>query len=101
MSVVSIPEFLREGSAVYDTFHGDRIVIGSEDKKTATIMEEVYKPFNIPIFHTDILSAEMIKYASNAFLATKISFINEIANLCEKVGANVADVAQGMGLDSR
>lgn len=101
VSVVSIPEFLREGSAVYDTFHGDRIVIGSDDKKTAAIMEEVYKPFNVPVFHTDILSAEMIKYASNAFLATKISFINEIANLCEKIGANVSDVARGMGLDSR
>lgn len=99
--VVSNPEFLREGSAIYDTFHGDRIVIGADNERAAAVMEEVNKPFGIPIFHTDIHSAEMIKYASNAFLATKISFINEIANICEKVGANVEDVAYGMGLDTR
>jgi len=99
--IVSNPEFLREGSAVYDTFHGDRIVIGSDNEWAASVIEEINKPFGIPIFHTDIHSAEMIKYASNAFLATKISFINEIANICEKVGANIEDVAYGMGLDSR
>lgn len=99
--IVSNPEFLREGSAIYDTFHGDRIVIGADNEQAAAVMEEVNKPFGIPIFHTDIHSAEMIKYASNAFLATKISFINEIANICEKVGANVEDVAYGMGLDTR
>ncbi|EPR29616.1 UDP-glucose 6-dehydrogenase [Geobacillus sp. WSUCF1] len=99
--VVSNPEFLREGSAIYDTFHGDRIVIGADNERAASIIEEVNKPFGIPIFKTDIHSAEMIKYASNAFLATKISFINEIANICEKVGANVEDVAYGMGLDTR
>ncbi|ARA98320.1 UDP-glucose dehydrogenase family protein [Geobacillus thermodenitrificans] len=99
--IVSNPEFLREGTALYDTFHGDRIVIGAENERAASIIEEIYKPLGIPIFKTDIRSAEMIKYASNAFLATKISFINEIANICEKVGANIDDVAYGMGLDSR
>lgn len=99
--IVSNPEFLREGSAIYDTFHGDRIVIGAENERAASIIEEINKPFGIPIFKTDIRSAEMIKYASNAFLATKISFINEIANICEKVGANIEDVAYGMGLDNR
>jgi UDPglucose 6-dehydrogenase len=84
VDVVSNPEFLREGSAVYDTFHGDRIVIGADNEEAAKVIEEINKPFGIPIFKTDIRSAEMIKYASNAFLATKISFINEIANLCEK-----------------
>lgn len=101
VQIVSNPEFLREGSAVQDTFQGDRIVLGTEDEEAARVMEEIYKPLNIPIMHTDIISAEMIKYASNAFLATKISFINEIANLCERVGANVEDVAIGMGQDSR
>lgn len=101
VEVVSNPEFLREGSAVSDTFKGDRIVIGSDSETAAAIIEEVNKPFGIPIYKTDIRSAEMIKYASNAFLATKISFINEISNLCEKLGANVSDVAQGMGMDDR
>ncbi|WP_210366116.1 UDP-glucose/GDP-mannose dehydrogenase family protein [Bacillus sp. REN3] len=101
VSVVSNPEFLREGSAVYDTFNGDRIVIGAEDAESASLIEEINKPFGIPVFKTDIRSAEMIKYASNAFLATKISFINEIANICDKVGANVNDVALGMGQDKR
>jgi UDPglucose 6-dehydrogenase len=99
--VVSNPEFLREGSAIHDTFNADRVVIGSDNERSAAIVESVYEPFNIPITHTDIRSSEMIKYASNAFLATKISFINEIANICEKVGANVEDVALGMGKDSR
>jgi UDPglucose 6-dehydrogenase len=99
--VVSNPEFLREGSAIQDMFHGDRIVIGADNERAASIIEEINKPFGIPIFKTDIRSAEMIKYASNAFLATKISFINEISNICEKLGANVEDVAYGMGLDSR
>jgi len=99
--VVSNPEFLREGSAIQDMFHGDRIVIGADSQRASSIIEEINKPFGIPIFKTDIRSAEMIKYASNAFLATKISFINEISNICEKLGANVEDVAYGMGLDSR
>jgi len=101
VEVVSNPEFLREGSAVSDTFNGDRIVIGADSEQAAAIIEEVNKPFGIPIYKTDIRSAEMIKYASNAFLATKISFINEISNLCEKLGANVSDVAKGMGMDDR
>jgi UDPglucose 6-dehydrogenase len=101
VTVVSNPEFLREGSAVYDTFHGDRIVIGANDEHAASVIEEINKPFGIPIFKTDIRSAEMIKYAANAFLATKISFINEIANICEKVGANIDDVAYGIGQDKR
>ncbi|PET00266.1 UDP-glucose 6-dehydrogenase [Priestia megaterium] len=101
VSIASNPEFLREGSAIKDTFKGDRIVIGTEDNSTAEILEKMYKPLNLPIFKTDISSAEMIKYASNAFLATKISFINEISNICEKLGANVEDVANGMGYDKR
>lgn len=101
VQIASNPEFLREGSAVKDTFHGDRIVIGTEDEETAEILSEINKPFGTPIIKTDISSAEMIKYSSNAFLATKISFINEIANLCESMGANVEEVAKGMGLDHR
>ncbi|EMT44837.1 UDP-glucose dehydrogenase family protein [Anoxybacillus flavithermus] len=101
VEVVSNPEFLREGSSVYDTFHGDRIVIGADSEEAAKVIEEINKPFGIPIFKTDIKSAEMIKYASNAFLATKISFINEIANICEKLGADVESVALGMGMDKR
>ncbi|WP_277674060.1 UDP-glucose dehydrogenase family protein [Piscibacillus halophilus] len=101
IKVASNPEFLREGSAVYDTFNGDRIVIGTDDENTANTLEEINRPFGVPVYRTDVNSAEMIKYASNAFLATKISFINEIANICEKTGANVADVAKGMGMDDR
>ncbi|WP_299093785.1 UDP-glucose/GDP-mannose dehydrogenase family protein [uncultured Metabacillus sp.] len=101
VEVVSNPEFLREGSAIQDTFKGDRIVIGSACQHAGDVIETMYKPLNIPIVRTDIKSSEMIKYASNAFLATKISFINEIANICEKLGANIEDVARGIGLDSR
>lgn len=103
-SVVSNPEFLREGSAIKDFMEPDRIVIGVEDEKAKEIMKEVYKPLyhlEIPILITNIESAELIKYASNAFLATKISFINEIAALCERVGGDVLDVARGIGLDPR
>lgn len=99
--VVSKPEFLREGSAVFDTMNADRIVIGSDSEKAAEIMTELHKPLSAPIMITSPESAEMIKYASNAFLATKISFINEIANICEQVGANVSEVARGMGMDQR
>jgi len=99
--VVSNPEFLREGTAIQDTFHGERIVIGADSPQAAALVAKVYEPFHIPVIHTDIRSAEMIKYASNAFLATKISFINEIANICERVGADVEDVVLGMGSDSR
>lgn len=101
ISVVSNPEFLREGSAIRDTFHGDRIVIGAEEGEAAEIVKQLYEPLNIPTITTSIRSAEMIKYAANAFLATKISFINEIANICEKVGANIEDVAKGIGTDQR
>lgn len=100
-SVVSNPEFLREGSAVYDTYHGDRIIIGSDNYRVAECVATMYKPLGMNILITDIRSAEMIKYASNAFLATKISFINEISNLCEHLGANIEEVAIGMGSDKR
>ena len=103
-SIVSNPEFLREGSAVNDFMHPDRIVIGASDTRAIEIMKEVYKPLFLretPFVITDVASAELIKYASNGFLAVKISFINEIAQLCELMGANVQDVATGMGLDPR
>ncbi|MGE8078300.1 UDP-glucose dehydrogenase family protein [Peribacillus loiseleuriae] len=99
--VVANPEFLREGSAVVDFFYGDRIVIGTNCSKAAAIIEQIYLPLDIPIIKTDIKSAEMIKYAANAFLATKISFINEIAMICEKVGANIEEVTNGIGKDQR
>lgn len=111
--VVSNPEFLREGSAIYDTFNPDRIVLGSNNPKAIQMMKELYQPIvqrkfaedvslpEVPIVVTDLSSAEMVKYASNAFLATKISFINEVANICDRVGADVTQVAQGIGLDSR
>ncbi|MGK7900057.1 MAG: UDP-glucose/GDP-mannose dehydrogenase family protein [Hormoscilla sp.] len=111
--VVSNPEFLREGSAVYDTFNPDRIVLGSDGERAIAMMQELYRPIvdrqfgedkslpPVPVVVTDLSSAEMIKYAANAFLATKISFINEVANICDKVGADVTQVAKGIGLDSR
>lgn len=101
MEVVSNPEFLKEGSAIHDSFHGDRIVIGAESEYASNVIEQINQPFGVPIFKTDIKSAEMIKYASNAFLATKISFINEISNICELLGANIENVSTGMGLDQR
>ncbi|SDK14495.1 UDP-glucose dehydrogenase family protein [Sediminibacillus albus] len=101
ISVVSNPEFLRQGTAVHDTFHGDRIVIGSEDSWALELLEAINQPFQLPIVKTDLRSAEMIKYASNAFLAAKISFINEMSHLCAQVGANVDNVAAGMGMDKR
>ncbi|TMN21940.1 UDP-glucose dehydrogenase family protein [Lentibacillus cibarius] len=101
IDVVSNPEFLKEGSAIHDSFNGDRIVIGSDSDAAAKIIEDINEPFGVPIYKTDVRSAEMIKYASNAFLATKISFINEIANICDRVNANVDDVAKGMGMDKR
>lgn len=99
--VASNPEFLREGSAIQDFMHPDRIVIGVETKRARDILLELYRPLKAPIVVTDIKSAEIIKHASNSFLATKISFINAVANICEKVGADVVKVAEGMGLDSR
>lgn len=101
VDIVSNPEFLREGSAIHDTFNGDRIVLGVEDEQTGEKMRKLYEPFGLPIVITNIRSAEMIKYAANAFLATKISFINEIANICERVGADISDVANGIGMDKR
>ena len=115
--IVSNPEFLKEGEAVKDAFFPERIVIGSESKKAIELISELYEPIikqdfdyalnnthkkdTIPVLITDSTSSELIKYASNAFLASKISFINEVANLCERVGANILDVTHGMGLDSR
>ncbi|OCQ99217.1 UDP-glucose 6-dehydrogenase [Oscillatoriales cyanobacterium USR001] len=111
--VVSNPEFLREGSAVYDTFNPDRIVLGSNSQRGIDMMVQLYTPIinrsysedkslpPVPVVVTDISSAEMIKYAANAFLATKISFINEVANICDRVGADVVQIAKGIGLDSR
>ncbi|NJN20866.1 MAG: UDP-glucose/GDP-mannose dehydrogenase family protein [Leptolyngbya sp. RL_3_1] len=111
--VVSNPEFLREGSAVYDTFNPDRIVLGSNSDRALAIMTALYTPLirrdfaedrtlpQVPVVTTDLPSAEMIKYSANAFLATKISFINEVANICDRVGADVTQVAHGIGLDSR
>jgi UDPglucose 6-dehydrogenase len=103
-SVASNPEFLREGSAIEDFLRPNRVVIGCEDEMSAAIMKDLYRPLYLietPVVVTDVVTAEVIKYAANAFLATKISFINEIADLCEKVGADVHDVAKGMGLDQR
>lgn len=99
--VASVPEFLREGTAVQDTLQPDRIIIGTNAEKAKKMLIELHSPLTDKIMVTDIRSAEMIKYASNAFLATKISFINEIANICEKVGADVTQVASGMGYDKR
>ncbi|MBI3026856.1 UDP-glucose/GDP-mannose dehydrogenase family protein [Candidatus Woesearchaeota archaeon] len=99
--VVSNPEFLREGSAVKDFMQPDRIVVGCESERAKQIMAELYKPLKAPIIFTDIKSAEIIKHASNSFLATKISFINAIANICELAGADVGKVAEGMGYDKR
>ncbi len=100
-SVVSNPEFLREGSAVYDWMNPDRVVLGSTDREAAERVAELYYPLHAETIVTDLRTAEMIKYASNAFLATKISFINEMANVCEVLGADVKEVARGMGTDHR
>ena len=111
--VVSNPEFLREGVAVFDTFNPDRIVLGSGSDRALKLMQDLYTPIidrsfaddktlpPVPVVITDLNSAEMIKYAANAFLATKISFVNEVANICDRVGADVREVAKGIGLDSR
>ncbi|HEY9630877.1 MAG TPA: UDP-glucose/GDP-mannose dehydrogenase family protein [Coleofasciculaceae cyanobacterium] len=111
--VVSNPEFLREGCAIYDTLNPDRIVLGSNSQRAISMMRDLYASIvsrefaedklmpTVPVVVTDLSSAEMVKYASNAFLATKISFINEIANICDRVGADVTQVARGIGLDSR
>jgi len=98
---VSCPEFLKEGSAVSDFLHPDRVVVGDEGDWAGDAVVDLYAPLDAPLVRTDIASAEMVKLASNAFLATKISFINEIANVCEETGSNVLEVARGMGLDDR
>jgi UDPglucose 6-dehydrogenase len=101
LGYVSCPEFLKEGSAVQDFLHPDRVVVGDAGGWAGDAVAELYAPLQAPIVRTDIASAEMVKLASNAFLATKISFINEIANVCEETGADVVEVARGMGLDDR
>jgi UDPglucose 6-dehydrogenase len=100
-AVVSNPEFLREGSGVYDFMNPDRIVLGSTDRRAAEKVADLYSPLQAEMIITDLRTAEMIKYASNCFLATKISFINEMANICEAIGADVKEVARGMGSDKR
>jgi UDPglucose 6-dehydrogenase len=104
IAVVSNPEFLREGAAIHDFKHPDRIVIGTEDEHAKKVVAEIYRPLYLnqaPIIYTRRRTAELIKYAANAFLATKISFINEMADLCERVGADVQEIARGIGLDNR
>jgi UDPglucose 6-dehydrogenase len=101
VEIASNPEFLAQGTAVRDTLHAARIVIGTETPYAKKVLTEIYETFACPLVQTDIKSAEMIKYASNDFLALKISYINEIANLCEIMGANIEDVSKGMGLDPR
>ena len=104
VAVVANPEFLREGAAIHDFKHPDRIVIGTDDERAKRVLAEIYRPLYLnqaPILYTGRRTAELIKYAANAFLATKITFINEIADLCEKLGSDVQEVAQGIGLDKR
>jgi UDPglucose 6-dehydrogenase len=101
VQVVSNPEFLREGSAIADFMHPDRIVIGSHDAAAETMLRDLYAPLAAPIIVTDVRTAEMIKYTANAFLAAKISFVNEIAAVCERVGADIKDVVTGAGADRR
>jgi UDPglucose 6-dehydrogenase len=103
-AVVSNPEFLREGAAIHDFKHPDRIVVGTDDERAKKVLSEIYRPLNLnqtPILYASRRTAELIKYAANGFLATKVAFINEIADLCEKVGADVQEVARGIGLDNR
>ncbi len=103
-AVVSNPEFLREGAAINDFKHPDRIVVGATDERARDVMRDIYRPLNLnqpPLFFVDRRTSELIKYAANAFLATKVTFINELADLCEKVGADVQDLARGIGLDNR
>ncbi len=101
IEVVSNPEFLREGFALQDSYHGDRLVIGAENEQAGDIVQSLFVGLDVPVIRTNRRSSEMIKYASNAFLAVKITYINEIANLCEKLDVNVLEVADGMGMDKR
>ncbi len=99
--IAAVPQFLREGHAVNDFMHADRIIIGAENQRAIDTIVEIYRPLNAPLLITDINSAELIKHATNAFLATKISFINSIAQICEKTGADITSVSRGLGLDRR
>jgi len=99
--LATCPEFLREGRAAYDTFNPDRIILGVESQKAARVLLDLHQPINAPKYVMDINSAQMVKYSANAFLATRISFINQIANLCDRVGADVESVAKGLGADQR
>jgi len=99
--VVSNPEFLKEGCAIEDALHPDRVVVGTSSRRAREVMAELYKDFNAPIIMTDVKSAEIIKHAANSFLACKISYINAVARICELAGANIMEVAEGMGLDKR
>lgn len=101
VEVASNPEFLAQGSAVHDTLHAERIIIGTESIWAEELLTKIYEPFHLPIVSVNRRSAEMIKYASNDFLALKISYMNDIANLCELVGADIQDVAKGMSYDER
>lgn len=104
VAVASNPEFLREGAAIEDFKHPNRVVVGTEDPRARDVLTAIYRPLalnNLPIVHTSRRTSELIKYSANAFLAMKITFINEIADLCEKVGADIQDVAHGIGLDNR
>src|SRR5436190_16456251 len=104
VAVVSNPEFLREGAAIHDFKHPDRIIVGTHDERAKRILEEIYRPLSLnqaPIMYTGRRTAELIKYAAKAFLATKVTFINEMADLCERAGADVQEVARGIGLDNR
>ncbi|EUJ29059.1 NDP-sugar dehydrogenase [Listeria cornellensis FSL F6-0969] len=101
VDIVSNPEFLAQGSAVYDTLHGSRIVVGTESANAEAKMREIYADYGQPIVSVSRKSAELIKYASNDFLALKISFVNEIANLCDILGADIEEVTEGMGYDPR
>ena len=101
VEVASNPEFLAQGSAVHDTLHAARIIIGTDSKWAEELLTKIYEPFNIPVVSVSRRSAEMIKYASNDFLALKISYMNDLANLCELVGADIQDVAKGMSFDER
>lgn len=99
--IAAVPQFLREGHAIHDFMHPDRVIIGAESQRAVDTIVKIYSPLNAPILVTDINSAELIKHATNAFLATKISFINSLAQICERTGADITTVAQGLGLDKR
>ena len=101
VEVASNPEFLAQGTAVHDTLHAARIIIGTESREAEELLKKIYEPFHLPIVSVKRRSAEMIKYACNDFLALKISYMNDIANLCELVGADITDVAKGMSYDER